>query len=292
MKARKIGQHAFLTVELPAPLGIGARESRLPETHEGRVLGGQVPSRVASHVGRVGHPGGLIARGDAHGHDAGAVAALQHGRQHGEATGQLEQELRWGRFEHEVFRAEIRFKARSSGEFGPVLGEKAGDIGSRHPLRGLQHAPQGRRQTQGLECLAGEHPGFIGAAEQRRSFGRTLQAQADFAIGFELCAEGQRCGLSQDRQLGLAPEGELGVTGHGPQQRHEGGSAELDHARSIPAGGQFGRIEQSRVGFGQSKRSRLNEGVQRGPAVGGDSSNITITRSRAIASARFGGKMM
>ena len=40
VKARKIDQHAFLTVELPAPLGIGAREARLPETHEGRVLGG------------------------------------------------------------------------------------------------------------------------------------------------------------------------------------------------------------------------------------------------------------
>ena len=258
VKARKVGQHAFLTVELPAPLGIGAREAGLPETHEGRVFGGQVPSRVAPDVGRVGHPGGLVARGDAHGHDAGAVAALQQGRQHGQASGQLEQELRRGRFEHKVFRAEIRLQARSSGEFGPVLGEKAGDIRSRYPLGRLQHSSQGGGQAQWLECLAGEQPGFIGSAQQSRSLGRTLQAQADFAIGFELSAQGQGRGLSQDRQLGLAPEGELSVPGHGPQQRHEGGSAELDHARSIPAGGQFGRVEQSHVGFGQSKRSRLN----------------------------------
>jgi phosphatidylserine decarboxylase len=37
------------------------------------------------------------------------------------------------------------------------------------------------------------------------------------------------------------------MTGHGPQQRHEGRSAELDHARSISAGSQFGRIERDRV---------------------------------------------
>ena len=155
MKAREVGQHAFLSVELPAALRIGARESGLPQAHEGRVFGGQVAGRVASHVGGVRHPGGLLARGDADGHDARAVAALQQGRQHGQSTGQLEQELRRGRFEHEVFGAEIGLKARRSGKLGPVLGEKAGNVRSRYPLGRLQHASQGWRQAQGLERIGG-----------------------------------------------------------------------------------------------------------------------------------------
>ena len=120
------------------------------------MFGGQVPSRVATHVGGVRHPGGLLARGDSHGHDAGAVAALQQGRQHRQPTGQLEQELRRGRFEHKVFWAEIGLKARSSRKLGPVLGEKAGHVRSRYPLGGLQHASQGWGQTQGLERIDGQ----------------------------------------------------------------------------------------------------------------------------------------
>ena len=61
------------------------------------------------------------------------------------------------------------------------------------------------------------------------------------------------------------------MTGHGPQQRYEGRSAELDHARSIPAGSQFGRIEQARVGLRQSEGPGLDERIERSTAVGGDS---------------------
>ena len=270
VQLRKIGQHPVLTVQLPAALGIGPRESGLPQAHEGGVLGRQVPGQVAPYVGGVGHPRGLIARGDSHGHDAGAVAALQQRRQHGQTAGQLEQELRRSRLEHEVFRAEIGFEARAVRELRPVLREKAGDIGARHPLRRLQNAPQGGGKPQRLERGSDQDPCFVRAGQQGRSLRSALQAQADLAVGLEMGPQGQGSGLEGDRERRLASEGQPRVVGHGPQERHEGGPAELDHARRISPGGQFRGVEQARVGLRHPEGAQGCKRIERGALAGGD----------------------
>ena len=231
----KEGHDAFLADQLPLTLGVGTGEASAAQSLESPVFGGQIASGIPPNLDRIGQPRGFTGGRDSHGHDSRPVGALQLTRQLGESTGKVEQELRRGGREFEVFDPEVRFD-RGRVELRPILEEELRNLGAGQSLRSLDDASNGWRESDGLECGSGPQPGGGLGSQQRGWAAAGFQSEHDFAVVPELGLEGQGGGLQRNGEGLLTSDGDPGMSGEGGQELQKISGRELTHPRGVAAG--------------------------------------------------------
>ena len=102
---------AFCPSNCSLPCASGPENPPALQTGQRRALGAEIASGIARRHFRIRQPDGFLGRGDADGHDARPVGALEQGAELRQAAFEFQQKARRLRFEREVFQLEIRFRA-------------------------------------------------------------------------------------------------------------------------------------------------------------------------------------
>ncbi len=221
----------------------------------------------------VGDPGGLVGPGDADGHDALAVGALQGGGELGESAGEIEMELGclWGEFE--VGELEVGFDLSGRLETRPVLRKKRRNLGPLDDDRALEGFAKRARHRQRREARR-----WTGVQDPERSLERNdyrrprlgLQREGDRSIGLQRGAQGQDGGFFLDRERLGTPQRHARESAEGREDRGEIAGPQLHHSRGVAARDRLEGQQHLFVLFREAEAAAANEGIERSPVPARD----------------------